>query len=126
MSAPQSHRPRRARGTYDVGVAASSETGRMKSEQPLDCSKEMLEVDGRPVIDYPVERMRAAACDELRVVTRPEKDLDLTRTPFIGDDERDALAAHAAGCPAAFVSEELSLLDLAGRLVAEGAEVAAR
>jgi choline kinase len=42
--------------------------------QPPDCSKEMLEVGGRPVIDYPVQRMRAAACDELHVVTRLEKD----------------------------------------------------
>lgn len=42
--------------------------------QPLDCSKEMLEVGGRPVIDYLVERMRAGGCDELRVVTRPEKE----------------------------------------------------
>lgn len=41
--------------------------------QPLDRSKEMLEVEGRPVIDYLVERMRAAGCDELRVITRPEK-----------------------------------------------------
>jgi len=42
--------------------------------QPLDCSKEMLEIDGRPVIDFLVERMRTAGCDELRVVTRPEKE----------------------------------------------------
>jgi glucose-1-phosphate thymidylyltransferase len=42
--------------------------------QPLECSKEMLEVEGRPVIDFLVERMRTARCDELRVVTRPEKE----------------------------------------------------
>lgn len=42
--------------------------------QPLECSKEMLDVGGRPVIDYLVERMRAGGCTELRVVTRPEKD----------------------------------------------------
>jgi len=41
--------------------------------QPLECSKEMLEIGGRPVIDYLVERMRAGGCEELRVVTRPEK-----------------------------------------------------
>jgi D-glycero-D-manno-heptose 1,7-bisphosphate phosphatase len=38
--------------------------------------------------------------------------LDLTRTPFIGDDERDAQAAAAAGCPFYAVSAERSLLDL--------------
>ena len=32
--------------------------------------------------------------------------LDLTRAPFIGDDERDAEAAHAAGCPSLLVDEE--------------------
>jgi phosphoglycolate phosphatase-like HAD superfamily hydrolase len=53
-------------------------------------------------------------------------DLDLTRTPFIGDDERDAQAAHAAGCPAALVSDEDSLLNLVRRLLApQRAEVVA-
>ncbi|MGH2584661.1 MAG: nucleotidyltransferase family protein [Dehalococcoidia bacterium] len=41
--------------------------------QPLPCSKEVYPVRGRPVMDYLVERMRAAGCAELRVVTRPEK-----------------------------------------------------
>ena len=40
---------------------------------PVDVSKEMLEVRGRPVMAYLVDRMRAAGCDEVRVVTRPEK-----------------------------------------------------
>jgi glucose-1-phosphate thymidylyltransferase len=42
--------------------------------QPLECSKEVLEVAGRPVIDYLVERMRVGGCTEVRVITRPEKD----------------------------------------------------
>ena len=42
--------------------------------QPLDCSKEVLPVGGRPVIDYTVERMRLAGATELVVVTREEKD----------------------------------------------------
>lgn len=42
--------------------------------QPLDVSKEVLRVGGRPVIDYVLERMRVARCDEIRVVTRPEKE----------------------------------------------------
>jgi len=45
-----------------------------------------------------------------------ELNLDLSRTPFIGDDERDAEAADAAGCPAMLVSDQLSLLDIAHRL----------
>ena len=43
--------------------------------------------------------------------------LDLTRTLFVGDDERDAQAASAAGCPFARVSEAQSLLDITRRLV---------
>jgi histidinol-phosphate phosphatase family protein len=54
-----------------------------------------------------------------------ELDLDLTRTPFIGDDERDAQAADAAGCPAQLVSHEVSLLDLVQRLLLENSEVLA-
>jgi hypothetical protein len=41
--------------------------------QPLSSSKEVLTIDGRPIMDYLIERMRVAPCDELRVVTRPEK-----------------------------------------------------
>jgi NDP-sugar pyrophosphorylase family protein len=41
--------------------------------QPLPCSKEILRIHGRPVLDYVVERMHVAGCDEIRVVTRPEK-----------------------------------------------------
>ena len=38
--------------------------------------------------------------------------LDLARTLYIGDDERDFQAGQAAGCPTAMVSEEVSLLDV--------------
>jgi NDP-sugar pyrophosphorylase family protein len=40
---------------------------------PLPCSKELLPVAGRPVMEYLVERMRAVPGAEIRVVTRPEK-----------------------------------------------------
>jgi D-glycero-D-manno-heptose 1,7-bisphosphate phosphatase len=40
--------------------------------------------------------------------------LDLSRTLFIGDDERDGQAANAAGCPFVLVSEQKSLLDAVG------------
>lgn len=42
--------------------------------QPLDGSKELLEVGGRRVFDYVVERMRAGGAEQVRVVTRPDKD----------------------------------------------------
>lgn len=47
-----------------------------------------------------------------------EHHLDLTRTFFIGDDERDAEAAAAAGCRWALVTDTSPLLDLVERLVA--------
>ncbi len=43
--------------------------------------------------------------------------LDLSRTAFVGDDDRDAEAADAAGCPPLLVSEHRDLLEIAGSLV---------
>jgi D-glycero-D-manno-heptose 1,7-bisphosphate phosphatase len=44
--------------------------------------------------------------------------LDLSHTLVIGDDERDAQAAAAAGCPAALVTNDVSLLDITRKVVA--------
>jgi dTDP-glucose pyrophosphorylase len=41
--------------------------------QPLTGSKEMFLIRDRPVMDYLIDRMERARCDEIRVVTRPEK-----------------------------------------------------
>lgn len=38
--------------------------------------------------------------------------LDLSRTWFVGDDERDGQAAHAAGCPFVLVTDEHPLLSI--------------
>jgi D-glycero-D-manno-heptose 1,7-bisphosphate phosphatase len=46
-----------------------------------------------------------------------EHSLDLSRTFFLGDDERDGQAAIAAGCPWAMVTEEHSLLYLTRSLL---------
>ncbi len=51
-----------------------------------------------------------------------EHHLDLTRTFFLGDDERDGQAADAAGAPFALVSEETPLLDLVRPLIARRLE----
>jgi glucose-1-phosphate thymidylyltransferase len=48
--------------------------GRATRLGPQPSSKEVLEVGGRPVMDHLVERLRAAAPDEVRVITRPEKE----------------------------------------------------
>jgi glucose-1-phosphate thymidylyltransferase len=54
-----------------VGVVPAA--GRATRLQPLVGSKEVLPVGGRPVMDYLLDRLEAAGCDEIRVVTRPDK-----------------------------------------------------
>src|SRR3712207_2474349 len=54
-----------------VGVVPAA--GRADRLQPLSSSKEVVPIGGRPVLEYVVERMRAAGPTEIRVVTRPEK-----------------------------------------------------
>lgn len=49
--------------------------------------------------------------------------LDLTRTLFIGDDERDAEAADAAACPSLLLSNNESLLAVTHQIVASAAPV---
>jgi NDP-sugar pyrophosphorylase family protein len=41
--------------------------------QPLTGSKEMVEIAGRPVVDFLLERLQNVRCSEIRVTTRPEK-----------------------------------------------------
>jgi D-glycero-D-manno-heptose 1,7-bisphosphate phosphatase len=43
--------------------------------------------------------------------------LDLTRTPLVGDDERDEAAAVAAGCPFHQVGETRSLLEITRQII---------
>jgi histidinol-phosphate phosphatase family protein len=47
-----------------------------------------------------------------------ELNLDLSRTPFVGDDERDGQAADQAGCPFILVSEEQPLIERVKQLLA--------
>ena len=54
-----------------IGVVPAA--GRAERLQPLDGSKEVVEVGGRPVMDYVVERIRAVDPEEIRLVTRPDK-----------------------------------------------------
>jgi glucose-1-phosphate thymidylyltransferase len=54
-----------------VGVVPAA--GHATRLQPLACSKEVLPVDGRPVLEHLIHRMRAGGATRLRVVTRSEK-----------------------------------------------------
>lgn len=79
--------------------------------QPLAGSKEVLPVLGRPVIDFLLERMWAGGADEIRVVTRPEK---------------DDVARHAEGAGAVVVRarpDTVSASVLAGLAGAEADDV---
>jgi glucose-1-phosphate thymidylyltransferase len=82
-----------------VGVVPAA--GQATRLQPLETSKELLDVGGRPVIDYLLERMRAGGPDELRVVTRPDK-------ADVIDHGRDAGATVILGMPAS-AAESFSL-----------------
>jgi D-glycero-D-manno-heptose 1,7-bisphosphate phosphatase len=50
-----------------------------------------------------------------------EHSLNLSRTFFVGDDERDAQAADAAGCPSILVSDGVSLMDIVRTLLGAAA-----
>ena len=54
-----------------VGVVPAA--GHATRLQPLTGSKEVLSIIGVPLMDHLVERLRRAACTDIRVVTRPEK-----------------------------------------------------
>jgi NDP-sugar pyrophosphorylase family protein len=54
-----------------VGIVPAA--GSAARLQPLPCSKEVLTVAGRPVMDYTLERMAAGKADRIVVVTRPDK-----------------------------------------------------
>lgn len=41
---------------------------------PISSAKEVIEVGGKPVIEYLVARMEAGGCTEIRVITRAEKE----------------------------------------------------
>jgi glucose-1-phosphate thymidylyltransferase len=72
-----------------VGIVPAA--GLASRLQPLADSKEMLLVRGRPVMDRLVDRMQAAGCSEIRVVTRSGK---------------ADVAAHAAALGATVVTGE--------------------
>jgi glucose-1-phosphate thymidylyltransferase len=57
--------------TRSVGVVPAA--GYASRLQPLAGSKEMIEVHGRPVVEFLLDCLRMGDCDEIRVVTRPEK-----------------------------------------------------
>jgi glucose-1-phosphate thymidylyltransferase len=97
-----------------VGVLPAA--GRAERLQPLTGSKELLVVGGRPVLEYAVERMRAAAADEIRVVTRPDKTDVRVRAEALGltvvDAEPATLAASIAAGVESLDPDDVVLIGL--------------
>jgi glucose-1-phosphate thymidylyltransferase len=79
------------RASRIVGVIPAA--GYATRLQPLPGSKETFSVAGRPLMDYVVDRMVQAGCDEIRVITRPEK------TDVIAHVARRKLTAVLASPP---------------------------
>lgn len=75
--------------------------GRATRLQPLQGSKEMLVVGGRPLIDHLAKRMWAAPAEEIRVVTRADKH-DLV-------EHAEALGARVVRGEPGSVAESVSL-----------------
>ena len=95
-----------------VGVVPAA--GYAERLQPLDRSKELLEIADRPIMDYVVERMRAGGCSELRIITRPEKHDVISHAERIGGTvvlghPRTINESFAAGL-AGLAPEDIALL----------------
>jgi len=85
--------------------------------------KEVVQAGGRIDAIYHCPHNWDEGCDCRKpkpgLLYRAQRDfhLDLTRTPFIGDDERDAAAAAEAECPFHRVTDARSLLDITRQLL---------
>ena len=89
-----------------IGVIPAA--GQATRLQPLQGSKEMLSIGGRPVMDYLVERMRAGGCTTLRVVTRPEKTDVIAHADEIG---AEVVLGNPTSVSASFVAGMAELPD---------------
>ena len=97
-----------------VGVLPAA--GHAARLQPLAGSKELLELAGRPVLDYAVERMRAGGAAEIRIVTRPDKGDVRTHAHELGltvvDAEPETLAESIAAGADGLAADDVVLIDL--------------
>ncbi|MDQ4145913.1 MAG: NTP transferase domain-containing protein [Actinomycetota bacterium] len=62
-----------AEGLNELLVGVVPAAGYATRLQPMSGSKEVYPIAGKPVMDYLVEKMTAAGCSDIRVVTRPER-----------------------------------------------------
>jgi glucose-1-phosphate thymidylyltransferase len=76
----------------------------------------MLQLGGRPMLDYAVERLRLAPVDEIRIVVRPEKHDVVEQAGVLGltvvEARPRSLAESVAAGIAGLAADDLVLLDL--------------
>jgi dTDP-glucose pyrophosphorylase len=81
---------------------------------PLEGSKEVLPIGGKPVMDYVVDRMQLGGCTRLRVVTRPEKADVIAHARSLGADVvlayPETISESFAAAIAGLASDDIVLL----------------
>jgi D-glycero-D-manno-heptose 1,7-bisphosphate phosphatase len=115
-----------------AGVArgAMTETDLLDIHRRL--AREVLREGGRIDAIYYCPHNWDAGCEcrkpKAGMLFQAQRDfnLDLSRTPFVGDDERDAQAAEAADCPSIVVSEKTPLLEVVNGLIATKQQLSGR
>jgi histidinol-phosphate phosphatase family protein len=106
-----------------AGVARGAMTEADLAEIHDRLRNETLEAGGRIDAIYSCPHGWGDGCDcrkpkpGMLFRAQHDFDLDLSRTLFVGDDERDVEAGEAAGCRPVLVSDERSLLDISRNLL---------
>jgi D-glycero-D-manno-heptose 1,7-bisphosphate phosphatase len=101
-----------------AGVARGAMTEAQLNDIHLRMKREVLETGGRIEAIYYCPHNWDEGCEcrkpkpGMLFQAQREFSLDLSRTHFIGDDERDAQAADTAGCRSLMVSADRSLMDI--------------
>lgn len=114
-----------------AGIALGEMTEQDLTDIHRRMTAEVLTSGGRIDAIYHCSHGREDGCECRKprpgMLHRAQRDfnLDLSRTWFFGDDDRDGQAAKAAGCRWARVSEDFSLLDAVRQLVHGELQVAA-
>ena len=101
-----------------AGVARGAMTEAQMNDIHTRMKQEVLDAGGRIEAIYYCPHNWDEGCEcrkpkpGMLFQAQREFSLDLSRTHFIGDDERDAQAADAAGCRSLMVSADRSLMDI--------------
>ena len=110
--------------TNQPGIARGNLTAAKLADIHARMQQEAEQAGGAIIVVYHCPHNWDDGCDcrkprpGLLFQAQRDFNLDLTRTNFVGDDDRDVQAAEAAGSPWALVTEERSLLSVVRELIA--------